>query len=122
MPLAVRGEVIGELSIIEPLEIVEARQITEAIAQRLSAHIENLRLTEQTQVSLAETNKRAVELEAVAEVTTAASTILERDRLLASAAHLTQSRSVCIIAMSSSLITSPTTWASSPAAGATKNH
>ena len=92
MPLAVRGEVIGELSIIEPLEIVEARQITEAIAQRLSAHIENLRLTEQTQVSLAETNKRAVELEAVAEVTTAASTILERDRLLASAVHLTQSR------------------------------
>ena len=91
-PLAVRGEVIGELAVVEPQEIVEARQIAEAIAQRLSAHIENLRLSEQTQVALAETNKRAVELEAVAEVTTATSTILERDRLIASAVHLTQRR------------------------------
>jgi len=90
--LAVRGEVIGELAIIEPQEIAEARQITEAIAQRLSAHIENLRLSEQTQVAFTETNKRAVELEAVSEVTTATSTILERDRLLESAVHLTQRR------------------------------
>ncbi|MBI5080838.1 MAG: PAS domain S-box protein [Chloroflexi bacterium] len=53
--LAVRGEVIGELAVLEPQEILEARQITEAIAQRLSAHVENLRLTEQTQSALAQT-------------------------------------------------------------------
>jgi putative methionine-R-sulfoxide reductase with GAF domain/PAS domain-containing protein len=53
--LAVRGEVIGELAVLEPQEIVEARQITEAIAQRLSAHVENLRLAEQTQSALAQT-------------------------------------------------------------------
>ncbi len=53
--LAVRGEVIGELAVVEPQMIAEAHQITEAIAQRLSAHIENLRLNEQTQAALGQT-------------------------------------------------------------------
>jgi signal transduction histidine kinase len=91
-PLTIQGEVIGELTLAEPLALTEAQEITQAIALRLSAHIDNLRLAKQTQVALAEASKRATEIEAVAEVSTATSTVLERNQLMARAVHLTQRR------------------------------
>jgi PAS domain S-box-containing protein len=90
--LKVRGEAIGELELASPVETEEAQAITQAIAERLSAHLENLRLTEQTQLALSQAQKRAVEIQTVAEVTTATSTILERDQLLERAVQLTQRR------------------------------
>lgn len=55
-PVSVRGETIGEL-IVEGTEEggEEAAELLEAVAAQLSTHIENLRLTEQTQAALAET-------------------------------------------------------------------
>ncbi|MBX3057631.1 MAG: PAS domain S-box protein [Anaerolineae bacterium] len=49
-PLQVQGESIGRLMLAEPSVVDEdARDIVTAVAERLSAHIENLRLSEQTE-------------------------------------------------------------------------
>ncbi|MBK8903376.1 MAG: GAF domain-containing protein [Anaerolineaceae bacterium] len=55
-PLQVQGEPIGEL-VMSSTEVKEdeAAEIAAAVAERLSAHIENLRLAEQTQNALANT-------------------------------------------------------------------
>ncbi len=54
--LQVQGESIGELVLGNPKDRKdEAAEIVAAIAERLSAHIENLRLTEQTRSALANT-------------------------------------------------------------------
>ncbi len=55
-PLALQGEKIGALALSEPQELAsEARDIMTAVAERLSEHLENLRLTQQTQQALAQT-------------------------------------------------------------------
>lgn len=49
-PLQVQGESIGQLMLAEPSVVDEdAQDIMTAVAERLSAHIENLRLSEQTE-------------------------------------------------------------------------
>lgn len=49
-PLLVQGEAIGNLLLEEPGSMVDdAADIVTAVAERLSAHIENLRLSEQTE-------------------------------------------------------------------------
>ncbi|MBE7530344.1 MAG: PAS domain S-box protein [Ardenticatenaceae bacterium] len=49
-PLQVQGETIGQLMLAEPSVVDEdAQDIMTAVAERLSAHIENLRLSEQTE-------------------------------------------------------------------------
>ena len=54
--LDIQGESIGELALSLPAgSFDEASQIVAAVANNLSAHLENLRLTEQTQVALSET-------------------------------------------------------------------
>ncbi len=59
-PLTVQGEAIGQLTIAEPQVLTdEAAEIVDAVAERLSAHIENLRLTAQTEAALAETAEQA---------------------------------------------------------------
>lgn len=57
MPLRVQGEAIGELALDEPETFAdeEVQEIIRAVADQLSAHLENLRLTEQTQTALSET-------------------------------------------------------------------
>ncbi len=54
-PLQVQGETIGEFILDTPSQIneEETADIIEAVAEQLSHHIENLRLTEQTQEALA---------------------------------------------------------------------
>ncbi len=62
-PLQVRGEPIGELLLGDAkLNEDEAAEIVAAVAERLSAHLENLRLTQQTQFALNETQRRTEEL------------------------------------------------------------
>jgi PAS domain S-box-containing protein len=62
-PLQVQGESIGELLLGSArLNAVEAAEILAAVADRLSAHLENLRLAQQTQIALNETQQRTEEL------------------------------------------------------------
>lgn len=62
-PLQVQGESIGELQLgSATLNRHEAAEIMAAVAERLSAHLENLRLAEQTQYALGETQRRTKEL------------------------------------------------------------
>lgn len=55
-PLQLHGEQIGAIALSEPRELPsEAREIVTAVAERLSEHLENLRLTQQTQQALTQT-------------------------------------------------------------------
>lgn len=59
-PITVLGEPIGQISVTEPQALMDdASEIIDAVANRLSAHIENLRLTAQTEMALAETAEQA---------------------------------------------------------------
>ncbi len=83
--LVVRDETIGELTVNADNHSDEEAEILAAIAGQLSGHIENLRLSQ-------EIEKRAYELATVANVSTAASTMLDPDQLLQAVVNLTQER------------------------------
>ncbi len=61
-PLMVRDEVIGQLDLEIDQPDEKTRELVTAVAAQLTAHIENLRLTEQTNVSLWEARKSSNEL------------------------------------------------------------
>jgi len=85
-PLIVRGETIGQLAMADMDQVTpEAAQLAGEIAERVSAQLERLRLTE-------EIEKRAAELATVATVSTAASTVLNPDELLQQVVDLTRER------------------------------
>ncbi len=85
-PLTVRGEIIGQLAVAGWKNVPpEALVLASAMAERVSVHIENLRLFEQNE-------KRAHELGTVAAVSTTASTVLNPDELLQSVVDLTKER------------------------------
>ncbi len=74
-PIAVLGESVGQISLTEPRALVDdAAEIMDAVANRLSTHIENLRLTAQTERALAGTealyrgSDRVVRATTIAEV------------------------------------------------------
>lgn len=93
-PLTVRGEPIGSFGIEEDPErplTDEEREIIDALTQELAEALEAARLFEQTQIALSEQERLASELETVAQVSTAASTILEVDELLQSVVDLAKS-------------------------------
>lgn len=85
-PLEIRGQSFGVIGVEDdpdnPLTAADV-QLLEAISQQVSEAMENARLLEQTQ-------KRAVELETVARVSTATSTILDKDKLLQGVVELTK--------------------------------
>jgi PAS domain S-box-containing protein len=85
-PMAIQGEIIGGLGIQddgdEPLT-PEDQAFLDAVTEQVAEALERARLLEQTQ-------KRAVEMETVAQVSTAASTILDTDQLLQQVADLTK--------------------------------
>ena len=88
--LKVRNEEIGEIVIADPEQDQETvANLMSVIAERLSLHIENLRLLDETEHSRQQLDKRAAELETVAKVSTAAATILEPQALLQSVVDLT---------------------------------
>ncbi len=87
-PMAVQGEIIGALGIQnnsgEPLP-PEDQAFLDAVAEQVAEALERARLLEQTQ-------KRAVEMETVAQVSTVVSTILDTNQLLQEVADLTKER------------------------------
>jgi signal transduction histidine kinase len=92
-PLAVRGETIGKLVV----EANEERPLTaeeeiflQSVSEQVAEALEAARLFEQTQAALAEQERLSSELATVAQVSTAASTILEAEALLQAAVDLAQ--------------------------------
>ncbi|MFZ6027377.1 MAG: ATP-binding protein [Chloroflexota bacterium] len=89
--LRVRDETIGEVALADIAENDPvAASILSVVSDRLSTHIENLRLLEETERSRQQLDKRAAELETVARVSTAAATILSPQELLQSVVDLTK--------------------------------
>ncbi len=85
-PLTVRGQTIGHLAVTQLERLTpEAADLAASIAERVSAQLERLRLTE-------EIEKRAAELATVATVSTAASTVLNPEELLQQVVDLTKER------------------------------
>jgi signal transduction histidine kinase len=85
-PLIVRGETIGRLATTNADKITpEGAELAGQIAERVSAQLERLRLTE-------EIERRASELATVATVSTTASTVLNPDELLQQVVDLTKER------------------------------
>lgn len=90
VPLEVRGETIGQLAVAGDENLtLEAAELVSAIATRVNTHIENLRLLEVTERGRQQLNKRAAELETVAQVSTAAAAIRDSKSLLRSVVDLT---------------------------------
>jgi signal transduction histidine kinase len=85
-PLVVRDEPIGAVE-LEALPDVEAdtKELVAAVVEKLSNHIENLRLLEQAE-------KKRLEMETVATVSSTASTVLNPDSLLQAVTDLTKTR------------------------------
>jgi len=89
--LTVQGAPVGELVVAEVEgSNDDAQELMDAVAGQLSAHLENLRLLEETERGRQLLNRRAVELETVAKVSTATSTILEAQKLLEAVVDLTK--------------------------------
>jgi signal transduction histidine kinase len=89
--LKVRDEPIGQIVIADPnLDQETVTNLMNNVAERLSTHIENLRLLDETERSRQQLDKRAAELETVAQVSTAAATIHEPQALLQSVVDLTR--------------------------------
>lgn len=92
-PLTIRGEAIGHLIVEEdeerPLTPAE-EAFLESVSEQVAEALEAARLFEQTQSALAEQERLSSELATVAQVSTAASTILEAEALLQAAVDLAQ--------------------------------
>jgi signal transduction histidine kinase len=89
--LKVRDEAIGQIVIADPDQDQETvANLLATVGERLSTHIENLRLLDETERSRQQLDKRAAELETVAQVGTAAATILDPQALLQSVVDLTR--------------------------------
>jgi GAF domain-containing protein/HAMP domain-containing protein len=90
-PLKAREEVIGRVAVQGWTDVEqESVELVQTVSERLSAHIENLRLFEETRRGQLELEERARQLAAVAEISTASSQELEVDKLLSTVVHLTQ--------------------------------
>ena len=93
LPLKTRDQVIGRLSVQDLAEEdQESAELISAVAERLSAHLENLRLFEETRLGQLELDKRATQLAAVAEISTISSKQLNVQKMLETVVHLTQSK------------------------------
>lgn len=89
--LRVQGESIGQLALVEPQLMTDtAAEIIDAVMERLSIHLENLRLSEQTQMALVEQERLTRELETVAKVSATTSSILDAAELLQTVVDLTK--------------------------------
>lgn len=93
LPLKAREETIGKLAIMGVEEQdTESLELANAVAERLSAHIENLRLLEETRRGQIELDKRARELESVAEISSVSARELDIQKMLETVVFLTQRR------------------------------
>ena len=91
LPLKARDEKVGKLSVrgLTP-EDRESFELANAVAERLGAHIESLRLFEETKRGQFELDKRAKQLAAVAQVSTASSQEMDIQKMLETVVFLTQ--------------------------------
>ncbi len=82
--LTAHGQPVGRVEIIDPPAAGEAETeaFLAAIADSLSRHIENLRLTEQMEKALAEARRREAEAQALNRVAEAAARQLDRETML----------------------------------------
>ncbi len=65
-PLVIRGQTVGRLEVVRPEQADEAtEELLAAVADQLSTHLESLRLTEQRELALAETEEQARRLAAL---------------------------------------------------------
>ncbi len=71
-PLQVRDQVVGELLVSGERSGADAdtMELVSAVATRLSAHLENLRLSQQTEAALADVQRRSEELEELNRIVT----------------------------------------------------
>ncbi|MEZ4644062.1 MAG: GAF domain-containing protein [Chloroflexota bacterium] len=84
--LSIHGEMIGQLAIVpddetEEVYDEETAAIINAVAEQLSARIENIRLTEQMQTALAETEEQALRLSKLNEAAAALNTAQNADEV-----------------------------------------
>ena len=91
LPVKLRGEVLGTLAIqgLDPNDS-QAIELINAVAERLGTHIESLRQFDETRRGQVELDRRAQQLAAVAEVSTASSKELDIQKMLESVVNLTQ--------------------------------
>jgi methyl-accepting chemotaxis protein len=88
LPIKVRDEVVGKL-IVQDLEDKdsEALDLANAVAERLGAHIEGLRLSKQTEQALAMTQKQTEREQALRQITNAVRSSTDPATILRSAAR-----------------------------------
>jgi putative methionine-R-sulfoxide reductase with GAF domain len=93
LPIKVGNDTIGKLSIREvESQDDQSAEIAKAVVERLGVHIENLRLLEETKRGQIELNKRALDLAAVSEISSASTRELDIQKLLETVVHLTKER------------------------------
>lgn len=81
LPLQVRGENVGHITLHGDLS-PEATELAQVVSARLSEHLENLRLSQQTENALGQAQQRSAELDAVNRIAQTVATQLEADRLM----------------------------------------
>ncbi|MCS7009993.1 MAG: GAF domain-containing protein [Anaerolineales bacterium] len=91
-PLIVQQEKIGQITILDAIDDLFAKELVTTIAERLSDHLENIRLLEETQRGQIELDRRARQLQAVAEISTIASREQEIQSILRTVAQLTRQK------------------------------
>jgi GAF domain-containing protein len=88
LPLIVRDETVGHL-VVQGIEAEdnESRDLVNAVAERLGAHIEGLRLSRQTELALETTQKQAQREQALRQITSAVRGSTDPATILRSAAR-----------------------------------
>lgn len=91
VPVRVRDETVGKITVLDAdPEDPETLEIVHLVTERLSEHIETLRLLEETRRGQVELDRRARQLAAVSEITTLSSRETDVNRMLEIVVHLTQ--------------------------------
>ena len=91
LPIKAREETVGKLAVegIEPGD-KDSFSLANAVAERLGAHIENLRLFEETKRGQIELDNRAHQLAAVAEISSVSAKELDIQKMLSAVVYMTQ--------------------------------
>jgi GAF domain-containing protein len=91
LPVKAGDETVGQLSVMGlEAQDNESRDLATSVAERLGAHIESLRLFEETRRGQLELDKRARELASVAEISSASARELNVGKMLETVVQLTQ--------------------------------
>src|SRR5690606_12229294 len=87
-PLDVRGATIGKLEITGvPVDDPDTQHFLTLIGNQLSGHLENLRLSAQTEVALAQPRQRSAELDILNEMSKALTVALDENEIIRQVYH-----------------------------------